>query len=266
MISIIIPIKNRSNLLKYGLNSFLHQKNKNFEIVISDQGSRDNLKEVIQEYRGKGLNIKCFIVDNNRCSWTHNDPSSEGFYCECVAVNVAVKKCSGNIVVLTQPEIIFADSNIDIIYNNSKYILNEVNMYPHVREISIIEIVDYNIDVLRLIPSCSYDLCCDGRWSLGSSFMWAISKSLFLRIGGMNEEYMAGTASNDCEFGARLELNGVTGFLNNDFLGVHVTHSRSYGGEHLQMINKRKFHEVPIQRIANVGYDWGSDSYIVDTF
>lgn len=49
--SIAIPTFNRANLLKRAISSFLIQDFQNFEIVISDNNSTDNTKEIIESFR-----------------------------------------------------------------------------------------------------------------------------------------------------------------------------------------------------------------------
>jgi len=47
-ISIIIPTKNRSDLLKICLGKVVEQISKNDEVIVIDNGSSDNTKKVIK--------------------------------------------------------------------------------------------------------------------------------------------------------------------------------------------------------------------------
>ena len=47
LISVIITTYNSPDFLKKCLNSFLKQKDKNFEIVIADDGSTEDTKRII---------------------------------------------------------------------------------------------------------------------------------------------------------------------------------------------------------------------------
>lgn len=49
-ISVIIPTFNRSNLLKRAVDSVLNQTHNHFELIIVDDGSTDDSREVISEY------------------------------------------------------------------------------------------------------------------------------------------------------------------------------------------------------------------------
>lgn len=63
LISIIVPVYNRADETDDFLNSFTTQTNKNFDIIIVDDGSSDNLTEVIKKYESQ-LPIKYFRQQN----------------------------------------------------------------------------------------------------------------------------------------------------------------------------------------------------------
>ena len=54
MISIIIPTYNRAKFIKRAIDSALDQTYQNFEIIIVDDGSTDNTKEVLTDYINQG--------------------------------------------------------------------------------------------------------------------------------------------------------------------------------------------------------------------
>lgn len=57
MVSVIIPIFNRAHYILECLNSVFQQTYKDFEIIIVDDGSTDNLKEVLMPYMNKIIYI-----------------------------------------------------------------------------------------------------------------------------------------------------------------------------------------------------------------
>jgi len=63
IISVIIPTYNRSKELKRCLESLTRQTYKKFEVIVCDDGSTDNTKEVVNSYRNV-LNI-IYIKDEN---------------------------------------------------------------------------------------------------------------------------------------------------------------------------------------------------------
>jgi len=64
IISVIIPTYNRANDLRRALDSLTAQNFALFEVIICDDGSTDNTKEVVNEYLQK-LNILYFKINNS---------------------------------------------------------------------------------------------------------------------------------------------------------------------------------------------------------
>lgn len=60
-VSVIVPTYNRASLIARAVDSILAQTFKDFEVIIIDDGSKDNTKEVLKPYEGK---IK-YIYQNN---------------------------------------------------------------------------------------------------------------------------------------------------------------------------------------------------------
>jgi glycosyltransferase involved in cell wall biosynthesis len=63
-ISVIIPTYNRANYLVEAIDSVLKQTYENIEIVVSDNASEDNTKEIMEQYKNNNK-VKYFINDEN---------------------------------------------------------------------------------------------------------------------------------------------------------------------------------------------------------
>ncbi|MCK4357515.1 MAG: glycosyltransferase [Candidatus Cloacimonetes bacterium] len=63
IISIIVPVYNRADEIHEFLASFSKQTKQNFEILIADDGSTDNLKEVIEKYKND-IELRYFYQQN----------------------------------------------------------------------------------------------------------------------------------------------------------------------------------------------------------
>jgi len=69
LISVIIPTYNRGYMLKHAIESVLAQDFKNFELIVSDDGSTDNTSEIICSYGNK---IKSIHRENKGVSAARN--------------------------------------------------------------------------------------------------------------------------------------------------------------------------------------------------
>ncbi|BAP33667.1 family 2 glycosyl transferase [Chryseobacterium sp. StRB126] len=72
-ISIIVPVYNVENYLAKCLDSLVNQTHQNIEILVVDDGSKDNSVEIIKEYEGKYPDkIKTFTKENGGLSDARN--------------------------------------------------------------------------------------------------------------------------------------------------------------------------------------------------
>lgn len=73
MISIIIPNYNGSKFIGRCIESVLSQKEKRVEIIIVDDGSKDDSKSIIEKYRSQNNNIKPVYKENGGVSSARNE-------------------------------------------------------------------------------------------------------------------------------------------------------------------------------------------------
>lgn len=64
IISVIITTYNRADLIQRAIISVLNQTYKDFELIIVDDGSIDNTKEIIEKFKNKDSRIKYFYQEN----------------------------------------------------------------------------------------------------------------------------------------------------------------------------------------------------------
>ena len=99
LISVIITTYNSPDFLKKCLNSFLKQKDKNFEIVIADDGSTEDTKRIIENFKDSFFKVSH--------AW-HEDM---GFRAAKIR-NEAVKLASGEFLVFIDGDCIVFDDFI----------------------------------------------------------------------------------------------------------------------------------------------------------
>jgi glycosyltransferase involved in cell wall biosynthesis len=74
LVSIGMPIHNGENYVKEAINSIIKQKYKNWELIISDNGSTDNTEKICRSYVKKDKRIKYFQHETNKgAAWNFNN-------------------------------------------------------------------------------------------------------------------------------------------------------------------------------------------------
>ncbi|MEK0290651.1 glycosyltransferase family 2 protein [Caldifermentibacillus hisashii] len=66
LISVIIPTYNRGHMIHVSIESVINQSYKNLELIIVDDNSEDNTKEIVEEYMKKDKRIKYIKHDVNK--------------------------------------------------------------------------------------------------------------------------------------------------------------------------------------------------------
>ena len=57
LVSVIIPIYNQKNMIKYVIDSILNSTYKNIEIIAINDGSNDGTKELLDEFKNNQLQL-----------------------------------------------------------------------------------------------------------------------------------------------------------------------------------------------------------------
>ena len=72
LISIVIPVYNGEKFLKECIKSIINQDYSNLEIIIIDDGSTDNSKNIIEEFLKKDSRVKYYYKNNSGVSESRN--------------------------------------------------------------------------------------------------------------------------------------------------------------------------------------------------
>ncbi len=77
MISIIIPVYNQADKISKCLDSILNQSYKDFEVIVVNDGSNDNLESRIKNYELRIRNFKYIVQDNQGSNPARNRGAQE---------------------------------------------------------------------------------------------------------------------------------------------------------------------------------------------
>ncbi|OHX65557.1 glycosyltransferase family 2 protein [Flammeovirga pacifica] len=99
--SVIIPTYNRQYFIGKAIQSVLNQTYSNFEIIIVDDGSTDNTKDI----------VKTFSDNRIRYFWTKNQERG-------AARNFGIRKSKGNYVCFLDSDDIYLNDHLAIGFNN----------------------------------------------------------------------------------------------------------------------------------------------------
>lgn len=103
-ISVVIPTYNRAKQIKKSVNSVLKQTYDNLEVIIVDDGSTDNTKDVIKKMQLKDSRIKFYSYKKNKGA--------------CYARNYGIKKSTGKYISFQDSDDVYINDKLEKQYNN----------------------------------------------------------------------------------------------------------------------------------------------------
>jgi glycosyltransferase involved in cell wall biosynthesis len=114
LVSVIMDNYNYDSFIKESIESVLNQTYTNFELIIVDDGSSDNSKNIIKEYAKKDNRIKPIFKQNGG---------------QASALNVGFNESNGNILTFIDSDDVFENNKLEQIVNTYKngyeYIIND---------------------------------------------------------------------------------------------------------------------------------------------
>ena len=217
LISVIVTTYNSPEALKKCLDLFLLQKDKNFEIIVADDGSGSETKKLIEKYNNLTINILH--------AW-HND---KGFRAAKIR-NEAVKLSSGNYLVFIDGDCLpfnnFIENHRKIaeygyFARGNRIMLSEIfskNIIKNNHDINLISNLSFiklrfKKDINRLIPIINYinfpfRKIRKKNWRGAKTCNLGVWKNDFENINGFDESYI-GWGREDSDFVVRLINSGI---------------------------------------------------------
>lgn len=121
-VSIGLPVYNGEEFIEFAINSILTQTFKDFELIISDNGSTDNTEKICRAYAKKDRRIRYYRNKKNRgAAWNFNRvfKLSKGTYFKWVAADEGIEPR------FLEEAVSILDNDLTSILVNSKFIIHD---------------------------------------------------------------------------------------------------------------------------------------------
>jgi len=274
-LSVVLSIHNRSDLFKIGILSLAAQNFKDWEIVLIDDQSTENLAEI---YKPFDVRIQHIRID------PRSHPFYRGYHTPALSTNIGIKQAKGDVLCFSQPEIILAPDAFKRGYGQA---LQDTFVFGNLQLTTGAFTKWLKLDIRAAIEHDFGYLWDKGIELAGHTFppremywmMAFLKKEHALAINGVDEEYMKGVYAEDDDFKERLRLHGILPERNAAIRGIHIDHSHegdlykkqdrtaSFWNAGAAINRKRYYDFIAGERTkerayANIGREWGEDKYI----
>lgn len=103
-VSVVVPVYNVEKYLDKCLDSLVNQTLKDIEIIVVNDGTKDNSQDIIDKYTKKYKNIKAYKKDNGGLS---------------SARNFGIKKCTGEYIAFLDSDDYVANDTYELLYKKA---------------------------------------------------------------------------------------------------------------------------------------------------
>lgn len=268
-ISLVAPTWNRSEQLKRGILTVINQEKTVNEIVIVDDGSTDDTKDVcnfLQEKANeKKIDFKYIYLDHPEARISS------------IPKNIGFKASTGDIVLFTESEMLHVGNTvtqaIEVILRDHTPLATQIwTMGERIYK----KLPDYFYTKPQLILGHEYAMLVSGNMqntkAPDSDFgitgsvncyagcFWGVKREWLEDLGGFDED-MEGHGFEDWDILHRLDLYGKPVEQRNDIIVIHQWHTKNYPYNIYNMAEKNG--KVSEERIkqgeyrANIGKEWG---------
>lgn len=254
--SVIIISYNKEFEIQLILEAFLQQtiKLNSFEIIIIDDGSKVSLKNIIEYYVKKGLNINyrdCLHTGNrayNRNLGVLLAKSENLIFLDAdmIPSNNFVEQHSKNLK--NGKYISLGYRNLINKLTNKSILLNLPDNY-----INIIENTPFQLDERfpMIYAHKKIKIPLKYAWYIAYSHNFSLKKQMYLSIKGFDENYMSGWGVEDIDFAYRLYKSGCVFKFDDKIISYHIPHKNDYIAEKYQknliyFFNKYKSYETEL--------------------
>ncbi len=261
--SVIIPTYNRSKIVELTLSSLVDQDigRENYEVIVIDDGSSDNTREVVESFRDK-INLTYYFQEDRG-------------YRVALARNEGIKRACGEVLIFLDSGMVVGHSFVSAHYDahregsgkdgsgeSRKVVIGYVFGYDpdYYTPESIPPIVNFNdpdttlreLERTREYPDIRTSVYLQvsdeihrlpAPWTLFWTTNVSVERSIMLEAGCFDEEYIT-WGIEDLECGYRLFQKGAVFVLSRRASGIHYPHGReNYTNVISNQRNKRRFYQ-----------------------
>lgn len=214
LVSVIIPTYNCGKYIKRAINSVMQQTFSDFEIIIVDDGSNDNTREILTDILTTNNKIKYIFQENHG---------------HAVARNNGAKEAEGSLIAFLdaddywnskklekQVDVFDKNPDIDLVHGNIYIFYEGQENKPYIPDLSI----DYN----KFTPDKLYQKLLFFQIDIRIQTIM-IKKILFERIGGFDEN-LTRLGSEDREFFLRA-FKECKVYFTNEYLAYYMLRKNS---------------------------------------
>ena len=190
LVSVIIPVYNREDLVRETLDSVLRQTYENWECLVVDDGSADRTQQVVQGY----------VMRDNRFRLIVRDVAKKG---ASVCRNIGAQKANGEYLIFLDSDDLLAPrcltNRVKVAREHSEedfWVFGSLDFHNKIGDSDIV----WNVD--KQIPDIDRFLTMDVPWPI-SGVLWKVDS--FQKLGGFKEDTVAW---QDWELHTRAVLHG----------------------------------------------------------
>ena len=240
-------------------------------VVVSDDprgGPLEELRKMLGHFAGYFYRVRVLEVDSSRSVIPifHN--------CPALWVNVGVKAAENDAVFKTDPECLPLTPTV---MASLRLFRPDHLRFANLRMLTEEETREFSLEGLREAPPLSlYSKLAElpDLWYISAQqkrpywFGALFSREAFIRVGGVDEEFLRGFAGEDDDWAERVERAGTRWAFGDELRILH-----QYHGEANLKHHRSPRHWANIRRLersraegrieANVGHDWGSRDVVV---
>ena len=215
--SIVIPTYNRAIFIAELLQTLSNQSIKDFEVLICDDGSTDNTREVVASFADQ-LIIKYFFNEN----W--GGPAHPR--------NVGIKNAIGEWICFLDSDDLWYENKLESVSN---VMSSDIDVIFHLFSTNTGKATKIGLYKVPVDRDLFEDLLINGNKIVNSSLV--VRRQLLLEIDGLSEDKKL-IGVEDYDLTIRLARNGAKFFFLNQVLGLYRVNDTNISSDYVMQVNK----------------------------